>query len=72
MYPVVLRALWLDAQIRNGSGNGGGILVGMMPQVNDSSHQYYSSSNLLLAQTTYDKLEREEAEGYRCMGSFSS
>lgn len=33
MYPIVMRGLWLDASVQNGSGNGGGILIGMMPMV---------------------------------------
>jgi len=32
-YPMVLRPVWLPRQIRNASGNGGGILVGYMPMV---------------------------------------
>ena len=27
-YPMLLRPVWLPRQIRNGSGNGGGVLVG--------------------------------------------
>jgi hypothetical protein len=33
MHPIVLRAGWLPANIRNASGNGGGILIGFMPMV---------------------------------------
>jgi hypothetical protein len=33
MHPIVLRALWLDAEVRNGSGNGGGVIIGFMPIV---------------------------------------
>jgi hypothetical protein len=33
MYPILLRALFLPSQIRNGSGNGGGELAGHMVQV---------------------------------------
>lgn len=32
-YPMLLRPAWLPRQIRNGSGNGGGVLVGYMPVV---------------------------------------
>ena len=32
-YPMVLRAAWLPRQIRNASGNGGGVLLGYMPIV---------------------------------------
>ena len=32
-YPMVLRPVWLSRQIRNASGNGGGVLVGYMPIV---------------------------------------
>ncbi|KAJ7603016.1 hypothetical protein FB45DRAFT_1014955 [Roridomyces roridus] len=35
MYPILLRPLFLPAQIRNGSGNGGSLLVGFMVQVKD-------------------------------------
>ena len=30
---MVLRAAWLPRQIRNASGNGGGVLLGYMPMV---------------------------------------
>lgn len=33
MHPMILRPLFLPAQIRNASGNGGGVLVGYMVQV---------------------------------------
>jgi hypothetical protein len=33
MHPIVLRALWLNSEVRNGSGNGGGIIIGFMPMV---------------------------------------
>jgi hypothetical protein len=33
LHPIVLRAAWLDSTIRNGSGNGGGCLIGFMPMV---------------------------------------
>lgn len=32
-YPMLLRPAWLPRQIRNGSGNGGGVLLGYMPIV---------------------------------------
>ena len=32
-YPMLLRPVWLPRQIRNASGNGGGVLVGYMPVV---------------------------------------
>ncbi|KAJ3488350.1 hypothetical protein NLJ89_g11626 [Agrocybe chaxingu] len=34
-YPMILRAAWLPCQIRNASGNGGGILLGYMPMIKD-------------------------------------
>lgn len=37
-YPMVLRPVWLLRQIRNASGNGGGVLVGYMPIVRLSTH----------------------------------
>jgi hypothetical protein len=33
MHPIVLRGLWLTAEVRDGSGNGGGIIIGFMPKV---------------------------------------
>jgi hypothetical protein len=33
MHPIVLRALWLNSEVWNGSGNGGGIIIGFMPMV---------------------------------------
>jgi hypothetical protein len=36
-YPMVLRAAWLPKNIRNASGNGGGILLGYMPIVSGST-----------------------------------
>jgi hypothetical protein len=33
---MILRAAWLPRNIRNASGNGGGILLGYMPIVSDS------------------------------------
>lgn len=33
MHPILMRAAFLPGQIRNGSGNGGGILIGFMPIV---------------------------------------
>ncbi|KAK7029277.1 hypothetical protein R3P38DRAFT_3314735 [Favolaschia claudopus] len=35
MFPIVLRALWLPSEIRNASGNGGGVIVGFMVMVLD-------------------------------------
>jgi hypothetical protein len=35
-HPMVMRAAWLPGNIRNGSGNGGGVLIGYMPVV----HQF--------------------------------
>jgi len=32
-YPMLLQPAWLPRQIRNGSGNGGGVLLGYMPIV---------------------------------------
>jgi len=32
-YPMLLRPAWLPRQIRNASGNGGGVLIGYMPIV---------------------------------------
>ena len=32
-YPMILRPAWLPRQIRNASGNGGGVLIGYMPVV---------------------------------------
>jgi len=32
-YPMILRPAWLPRQIRNASGNGGGVLIGYMPIV---------------------------------------
>jgi hypothetical protein len=32
-YPVVMQGAWLDSQVRNASGNGGGILIGLLPIV---------------------------------------
>ncbi|KAH7048515.1 hypothetical protein BKA62DRAFT_680276, partial [Auriculariales sp. MPI-PUGE-AT-0066] len=37
MHPIVLRALWLPAIIRNASGNAGGILIGYMPVLRDDN-----------------------------------
>ncbi|KZT29211.1 hypothetical protein NEOLEDRAFT_1086238 [Neolentinus lepideus HHB14362 ss-1] len=34
-YPMVLRAAWLPRNIRNASGNGGGVLLGYLPIVED-------------------------------------
>ncbi|KAI0266604.1 hypothetical protein BGY98DRAFT_1102511 [Russula aff. rugulosa BPL654] len=36
-YPMLLRPAWLPRQIRNASGNGGGVLLGYMPIVEDPS-----------------------------------
>ncbi|KAJ7215965.1 hypothetical protein GGX14DRAFT_359331, partial [Mycena pura] len=35
MFPIVLRALWLPSEIRNASGNGGGVILGFMVIVTD-------------------------------------
>ncbi|KAK7029147.1 hypothetical protein R3P38DRAFT_2934234 [Favolaschia claudopus] len=35
MFPIVLRALWLPSEIRNASGNGGGVIIGFMIMVED-------------------------------------
>lgn len=35
-YPMILRAAWLPRNIRNASGNGGGLLLGYMPIVSCS------------------------------------
>ncbi len=32
-FPMVLRPAWLPRQVRNASGNGGGLLLGYMPVV---------------------------------------
>ncbi len=32
-HPILLRALWIHSKVRNGSGNGGGVLLGCMPLV---------------------------------------
>ncbi|EIM79745.1 uncharacterized protein STEHIDRAFT_116235 [Stereum hirsutum FP-91666 SS1] len=34
-HPIVLRAAFLPWKIRNGSGNGGGVLLGFMPEIPD-------------------------------------
>jgi hypothetical protein len=33
LHPIVMRMAWLDVSVRNGSGNGGGVLIGFMPMV---------------------------------------
>jgi hypothetical protein len=33
MHPIVLHATWLSSEVQNGSGNGGGIIIGFMPIV---------------------------------------
>ncbi|KAK6984149.1 hypothetical protein R3P38DRAFT_3232422 [Favolaschia claudopus] len=38
MFPIVLRALWLPSEIRNASGNGGGVIIGFMVMVDDPGH----------------------------------
>ncbi|KAK7020981.1 hypothetical protein R3P38DRAFT_3397478 [Favolaschia claudopus] len=38
MFPIVLRALWLPSEIRNASGNGGGVIIGFMTMVEDPGH----------------------------------
>ncbi|KAK6980868.1 hypothetical protein R3P38DRAFT_3117326, partial [Favolaschia claudopus] len=38
MFPIVLRALWLPSEIRNASGNGGGVIIGFMIMVEDPGH----------------------------------
>jgi hypothetical protein len=35
MYPIVIRPLWIHSKVRNGSGNGGGVIVGFMPIVSE-------------------------------------
>ncbi|KII82987.1 hypothetical protein PLICRDRAFT_58595 [Plicaturopsis crispa FD-325 SS-3] len=35
MHPMIVRAAWLPGPIRNASGNGGGVLVGYMPIIED-------------------------------------
>ncbi|KAJ7199827.1 hypothetical protein GGX14DRAFT_661239 [Mycena pura] len=35
MFPIVLRALWLPSEVRNAAGNGGGVIIGFMVQVED-------------------------------------
>ena len=45
-HPMIIRAAWLPHEIRNGSGNGGGILVAYIPVVSmvyTSSHYSFSS-----------------------------
>ena len=37
-YPMILRPAWLPRQIRNASGNGGGVLIGYMPVVSYSTY----------------------------------
>ncbi|KDR66778.1 hypothetical protein GALMADRAFT_147642 [Galerina marginata CBS 339.88] len=36
-HPMLLRPAWLPRQIRNASGNGGGVLIGYMPVIEDPS-----------------------------------
>ncbi|KJA12958.1 hypothetical protein HYPSUDRAFT_73169 [Hypholoma sublateritium FD-334 SS-4] len=36
-FPMVLRPAWLPRQVRNASGNGGGLLLGYMPIIEDPS-----------------------------------
>jgi len=43
-YPMILRAAWLPRNIRNASGNGGGILLGYMPIVSHNTNVYYALS----------------------------
>jgi hypothetical protein len=43
-YPMLLRPAWLPRQIRNASGNGGGVLIGYMPVV---SHKRLFKNKLL-------------------------
>jgi hypothetical protein len=33
MHPIVIRPAWIDFAIRNGSGHGGGLIVGFVPKV---------------------------------------
>jgi hypothetical protein len=37
MYPIVIRSLWIHSSVRNGSGNGGGVIIGFMPMVHYDS-----------------------------------
>lgn len=47
MHPIILRACGLPSQIRNASGNGGGILIGYMPIVGESlDHPQNQSEDL--------------------------
>jgi Plavaka transposase len=40
MHPILLRAGFLPNQIRNGSGNGGGVLIGYMPKVGSPKYLF--------------------------------
>ncbi|PPQ87069.1 hypothetical protein CVT25_000049 [Psilocybe cyanescens] len=44
-YPMVIRAAWLPRNIRNASGNGGGLLVGYMPIVPDPGDRDERTAN---------------------------
>ncbi|TFY63623.1 hypothetical protein EVG20_g6237 [Dentipellis fragilis] len=37
-HPMIMRPLWLPHEIRNGSGNGGGVLLTYMPSIPDPSN----------------------------------
>ena len=43
MHPIVARPLWQPSNIRNASGNGGGILLGYMPIASTFCHGYVTS-----------------------------
>lgn len=49
-HPMLLRPAFLPRAIRNGSGNGGGILVGYMPVVRDDINSCCNSSLLTMTQ----------------------
>jgi hypothetical protein len=45
-YPMLLRPAWLPRQIRNASGNGGGVLIGYMPIV--SHNRLYERNSQII------------------------
>ena len=45
MHPILLRPGFLPAGIRNGSGNGGGVLLGYMPKVSYNIYIFISEAS---------------------------
>lgn len=67
-HPVVLRAAFLPKAIRNGSGNGGGVLIGYMPVVSVVvSYCIAALNNFNLTRSMTPEIQRIVMRRGRCL-----